>query len=69
MINDNDDGDDDDDDDACGVTGGMRIVRGNRSTRRNPAPVPLFSPQIPHDLTWGRSGYVLHAALTFITRF
>jgi hypothetical protein len=29
----------------------MRIGRGNRSTRRKPAPVPLCPPQIPHDLT------------------
>jgi hypothetical protein len=27
---------DDDDDDDCGVIGGMRIDRGNRSTRRKP---------------------------------
>jgi hypothetical protein len=25
--------------------------RGNRSTRRKPAPVPLCPPQIPHNLT------------------
>jgi hypothetical protein len=31
---------------------GMRIARGNQSTRRKPAPVPLCPPQIPHDLTW-----------------
>jgi hypothetical protein len=30
--------------------GGMRIDRGNRSTKRKP--VPLFPPQIPHNLTW-----------------
>jgi hypothetical protein len=28
--------------DECGVFGGMRIDRGNRSTRRKPTPVPLF---------------------------
>jgi hypothetical protein len=33
----------------------MRIGRGNRSTRRKPAPVPLCPPQIPHDLTWART--------------
>jgi hypothetical protein len=33
----------------------MRIGRGNRSTRRKPAPVPLYPPQIPHDLTWDRT--------------
>jgi hypothetical protein len=38
-----------DDDDYVAV-GGMRIGRGNRSTRRKPAPVPLYPPQIPHDL-------------------
>jgi hypothetical protein len=32
----------------CGETGGMNIGRGNRSTRRKPAPAPLCSPQIPH---------------------
>jgi hypothetical protein len=30
----------------------MKIGRGNGSTRRKPAPVPLCQPQIPHDLTW-----------------
>jgi hypothetical protein len=35
----------------CGTIIGMRIGRGNRSTRRKPAPVPHFPPQIPHDLT------------------
>jgi hypothetical protein len=30
--------DDYDDDDECGAVGGMRIGRGNRSTRRKPAP-------------------------------
>jgi hypothetical protein len=33
------------------AVGGMRIGRGNRSTRRKPTPVPLCSQQIPHDLT------------------
>jgi hypothetical protein len=28
----------------------MMIGRGNRSTRRKPAPVPLYPSQIPHDL-------------------
>jgi hypothetical protein len=40
------------DDDECGAVGGIRIGRGNRNTRREPAPVPLCPPQIPHDLTW-----------------
>jgi hypothetical protein len=30
-----------------GEIGGM-ISRGNRSTRRNPAPVPLYPPKTPH---------------------
>jgi hypothetical protein len=47
--------DDDVDDDECGAVGGMRIGKGNRSTRRKPAPVPLRSPQISHDLTLGRT--------------
>jgi hypothetical protein len=38
------------DDDECGAVGGKRLGRGNRSTRRKPAPVPLCPPQIPHDL-------------------
>jgi hypothetical protein len=39
------------DDGDCGAIGGMKIGRGNRSTRRKPAPAPLCPPQIPHDLT------------------
>jgi hypothetical protein len=43
------------DDPECGAVGGT-LARGNRSTRRIPAPVPLCPPQIPHDLarakTW-----------------
>jgi hypothetical protein len=35
----------------CGAIGGMKIGRGNQSTRRKPAPVLLGPPQIPHDLT------------------
>jgi hypothetical protein len=35
--------------------GGMKIGRGNRSTRRKSVPVPLCLPQIPHDLTWART--------------
>jgi hypothetical protein len=34
----------------------MRIGRGNRSTWRNPATVPLYPPQILHDLTRARTG-------------
>jgi hypothetical protein len=37
-------------DDGCGAIGGMQIGRGNRSTRRKPAPEPLCPLQIPHDL-------------------
>jgi hypothetical protein len=40
-------------DDECGT---MRIGKGNRSTRRKPAPMPLCPPQIPHDLTWLEPG-------------
>jgi hypothetical protein len=42
-------------DDDCGAIGGMRIVRENRSTRRKPAPVPLYPLEIPHDLTWAKT--------------
>jgi hypothetical protein len=35
----------------CGTIGGMKIGRGNQSTWRKPASVPLSPPQIPHDLT------------------
>jgi hypothetical protein len=45
----------DDDDDECGAIGGMRIGRGNQSSRRKLNPVPLCPPQIPHDLTWART--------------
>jgi hypothetical protein len=38
-----------------GEFGGMMIGRGNWSTRRKPAPVPLCPLQIPHDLTWART--------------
>jgi hypothetical protein len=33
----------------------MWIGRGNRSTRRKPAPGPLCPPQIPHHLTRART--------------
>jgi hypothetical protein len=45
----------DDDDDKCEAVGGMRIGRGNRSTWRKPTSMPLYPPQIPQDLTWGRT--------------
>jgi hypothetical protein len=35
----------------CGEIGGMKIGRGNRSSRRKPAPAPLSPPHIPHDQT------------------
>jgi hypothetical protein len=35
----------------CGAVGGIKIDRGNRSTRRKPAPAPLYPPKIPHDHT------------------
>jgi hypothetical protein len=41
--------------DDCGAIGGMKIGRGNRSTRRKPAPAPLCPPQIPHDQTRART--------------
>jgi hypothetical protein len=34
-----------------GEFGGMNIGRGNRSTRRKPAPAPLSPPQIPLNQT------------------
>jgi hypothetical protein len=34
---------------------GMKIGRGNRSTRRKPATMPLSPPQMPHDLTRART--------------
>jgi hypothetical protein len=33
----------------CGEIGGLKISRGNRSTRKKPAPAPLCPQQIPHD--------------------
>jgi hypothetical protein len=33
-----------------GEIGGMMVGRGNRSTRRKPALVPIFPPQTPHAL-------------------
>jgi hypothetical protein len=42
--------DDDDDDDEFEAVDGMKIGRGNRSTRRKPASASLFPPRIPQDL-------------------
>jgi hypothetical protein len=39
----------------CGAIGGMKIGRGNRSTRRKPTPTPLCLPQIPHDQARART--------------
>jgi hypothetical protein len=39
----------------CRAIGGMKFGRGNRSTRRKPAPAPLCPPQIPHDQTRART--------------
>jgi hypothetical protein len=44
-----------DDDDEYGAVSGMIIGRGNRSTRRKPAPVSLCPPQIPLDHTRART--------------
>jgi hypothetical protein len=41
-------------DDECKVVNGI-MGRGNHSTRRKPAPVPICPPQIPHDLNRART--------------
>jgi hypothetical protein len=38
-----------DGDGDCGEIGGMKSGRGNRCTRRKPAPAPFYLPQIPRD--------------------
>jgi hypothetical protein len=43
------------DEDDFGTTGGMKIGRGNQSTRRKPAPAPLCPLQIPHGQTRART--------------
>jgi hypothetical protein len=43
------------DDGDCGAISGMKTGRGNRSTRRTPAPMPLCPPQISHDLFRART--------------
>jgi hypothetical protein len=43
------------DDSDCRAIGGMKIGRGNRSTRRKPPPMPLCPPRIPHDKTRART--------------
>jgi hypothetical protein len=39
-----------------GEFGGMVIGKGNRSTRRKPAPVPLCPLRIPHEMTGREPG-------------
>jgi hypothetical protein len=41
--------------DESGAVRGMKIGRGNLTTRRKPAPGPLSPPQILHELTWDRT--------------
>jgi hypothetical protein len=41
--------------DEYGVVGTVRIGRGKRSTRREPAPMPLWRPKIPYDSAWDRT--------------
>jgi hypothetical protein len=43
------------DDGDCGAIGGLKIGSANQSTWKNPTPVPLCPPQIPHDLTQVRT--------------
>jgi hypothetical protein len=43
------------DDGDCGAISGLQFGRGNRSTRRKPAPATLCPPQIPHDQTQPRT--------------
>jgi hypothetical protein len=41
----------DDDADEYGSVGGMRVDRGKRNNEGKPAPVQLYPPQIPHEMT------------------
>jgi hypothetical protein len=52
----------------CGAVGGMKIGRGNQSTQRKPAPMPLCPPQIPHDQTRAAAVGVL-GLLLVMSRF
>jgi hypothetical protein len=36
----------------CGAVSGTRIGRGNRSTQREPVPLPLCPPHFSHYMTW-----------------
>jgi hypothetical protein len=47
------------DEGGCGAIDGMKIDRGNRSTRRKPALAPFCPPQIPHDQTRVRTEHML----------
>jgi hypothetical protein len=38
-----------------GAIDGIKVGRGNRNTRRKPAPAPLCPPQIPYDQTRART--------------
>jgi hypothetical protein len=54
-------------DGECGAVGGI-MGRGNRRTRRKPAPVPLCPPQIPHP--WPILGFdVFTAVVTNVAIF
>jgi hypothetical protein len=44
--------------DEYGAVGGIKIGKGNRCTRRKPAPVPLCPPQLPHDLSGTGAGFL-----------
>jgi hypothetical protein len=42
-------------DDECVAVGGIKIGRENLCSLRKPVPVPLYPPQIPHDVIWART--------------
>jgi hypothetical protein len=52
-----------------GEIGGMMIGRGNRITRRKPAPVPLCSPQTPEANPGHRGGKPATNRLSYGTAF
>jgi hypothetical protein len=54
---------------VCGAVGGMMIGRGNRSTRRKPAPKPLRPPQIPGSNPGCRGGKPATNSLSYGTDF
>jgi hypothetical protein len=53
------------DDSDCGAIDGMKIGKGNRSTRRKRAPMPLCPPQTPHDLTRARTRVAAVGSLSY----